>query len=601
MLSEGADCQGAISRLCLLPAGHVKTAAASSTWPSTRNTASPAVAEMRVTASVSCAGSRQAKTAASIHHDAHIRRTMRRSILAHRWASASIHHDAHIRRTRPCVRRPASRPGPISLLCLQFTLVKLIGAVDKNVMRCERIIILCRKWVWLSIWLAAVWIGVPETARGATFGQVVAIGGQAADIALDEGRGVLYIANFTAGRIDVLSLAGLTIGTSMHVAAGPASLALSPDGRYLVVAHFGNAAPPASPANAMTVMDLVAGARQTFSLDSAPLGVAFGADGMALVATTSEFLLLDPSSGRTQLVDTVANVTAKSTLPAPPGTPPVEIVPAGRDCGGRHGGFRGWPLYIRPGRHHPVPVRRFGPAGASDRLHGYPAARPARGERGARRLVLRRRMGRVLPAGRAAGPVRRRRRDAGRWIARHRFRGGNHLRPDSTGIRCVGRHPGAARPLHSGRRQPDRAGCFAAPREHGWASPPEHRGRHPLRRFRQRGAGAAGRLAGAIRAPLAGSRGPGVSRKLLPARRHHPEFQDCRSGRRTNRILPQLGPGRGDGFALYRPYARDRAGDGRSRHLSGPPRHRDGVAHHQLCRSGEPASSGAPSGQQPTA
>jgi len=201
-------------------------------------------------------------------------------------------------------------------------------------MRCERIIILCRKWVWLSIWLAAVWIGVPETARGATFGQVVAIGGQAADIALDEGRGVLYIANFTAGRIDVLSLAGLTIGTSMHVAAGPASLALSPDGRYLVVAHFGNAAPPASPANAMTVMDLVAGARQTFSLDSAPLGVAFGADGMALVATTSEFLLLDPSSGRTQLVDTVANVTAKSTLPAPPGTPPVEIVAAAMAASG---------------------------------------------------------------------------------------------------------------------------------------------------------------------------------------------------------------------------------------------------------------------------
>ena len=124
-------------------------------------------------------------------------------------------------------------------------------------MRCERII------VWLSIGLAGGWIGVPGPARGATFGQVVPIGGQAADIALDEGRGVLYIANFTAGRIDVLPLADRTISTSMHVAAGPSSLALSPDGRYLVVAHFGNVPPPGSPSNAITVMDLSAGTRQT--------------------------------------------------------------------------------------------------------------------------------------------------------------------------------------------------------------------------------------------------------------------------------------------------------------------------------------------------
>src|SRR5260370_15041095 len=111
-------------------------------------------------------------------------------------------------------------------------------------MRCERVII------GLSICLAAGWIGVPAPAMGATFGQVVAIGGQAADLALDEGRGVLYIANFTAGRIDVLSLADLTISTSMHVAAGPAALALSPDRRYLVVAQFGNTPPPRPPAHA---------------------------------------------------------------------------------------------------------------------------------------------------------------------------------------------------------------------------------------------------------------------------------------------------------------------------------------------------------------
>ncbi|HYW48015.1 MAG TPA: hypothetical protein VE959_34445 [Bryobacteraceae bacterium] len=184
-------------------------------------------------------------------------------------------------------------------------------------MRCEKSIVL------LAVWLAS--LAVP--AASATFGLVAPISGQAADLALDEPRGVLYIANFTAARIDVLSLGDNTIRTSMHVAPGPSSLAISQDGHYLVATHFGNVAAPGSPGNALTVIDLSSGARQTFTLDSPPLGAAFGADGMALVATTGEFLLLDPASGQTQLVDTVAGVTA-ATLPAAPGTPPVQIVAA---------------------------------------------------------------------------------------------------------------------------------------------------------------------------------------------------------------------------------------------------------------------------------
>jgi len=195
--------------------------------------------------------------------------------------------------------------------------LKLIGAADKNFMRCEKSIVL------LAVWLAS--LAVP--AASATFGLVAPISGQAADLALDEPRGVLYIANFTAARIDVLSLGDNTIRTSMHVAPGPSSLAISQDGHYLVATHFGNVAAPGSPGNALTVIDLSSGARQTFTLDSPPLGAAFGADGMALVATTGEFLLLDPASGQTQLVDTVAGVTA-ATLPAAPGTPPVQIVAA---------------------------------------------------------------------------------------------------------------------------------------------------------------------------------------------------------------------------------------------------------------------------------
>src|SRR5580698_2330648 len=90
----------------------------------------------------------------------------------------------------------------------------------------------------------------------ATFGTPVAIGGQGADIALDEPRGVLYIADFTANRIDVMTLSDQSIHKSINVNPQPGSLSLSPDGQYLVVVHFGNFAAPAASNNALTVIHL---------------------------------------------------------------------------------------------------------------------------------------------------------------------------------------------------------------------------------------------------------------------------------------------------------------------------------------------------------
>ncbi len=173
-------------------------------------------------------------------------------------------------------------------------------------------------------WKTALAVSLAGAAWGGTFGKVVSIGGEASDLALDSTRGVLYIANFTANRVDVMSLANNTIKTSINVAAQPNSLALSPDGRYLVVTNFGNTAAPGSPANAVSVIDLTTNGQQTFALGSAPLGVAFGIDGLALVATSTDFLLLDPASGTTEELDTLADVVAK-TLPVPPANFPADI------------------------------------------------------------------------------------------------------------------------------------------------------------------------------------------------------------------------------------------------------------------------------------
>ena len=131
---------------------------------------------------------------------------------------------------------------------------------------------------------AAMLLEPASIARASTFGTFVTIGGQAADLALDEARGVLYVANFGGNRIDVMSLASHHIENSIHVAPYPGSISLSPDGRFLVVAHFGNFLSPGTPQNALTVVDLGSGGKQTFSLGDPPLGVAFGMDAKALLA-----------------------------------------------------------------------------------------------------------------------------------------------------------------------------------------------------------------------------------------------------------------------------------------------------------------------------
>lgn len=192
-----------------------------------------------------------------------------------------------------------------------------------------------------SIWSqAVVLLCLTGTLWGATFGKVVAIGGHASDLALDEGRGVLYIANFTANRIDVMSLANNTIQTSINVPPQPSSLALSPDGRYLVITHYGNFAPPLPPNNAVTLIDLSTSAKRTFALANPPLGVAFGLDGLALIVTSADFILFDPVSGGTSVIDTVAGIIAK-TLPVPSGNFPPQITAASLAVSGDGGKMYG--------------------------------------------------------------------------------------------------------------------------------------------------------------------------------------------------------------------------------------------------------------------
>ncbi len=181
------------------------------------------------------------------------------------------------------------------------------------------------KSYWWKILMAA---SFAAAAWGQTFGTVVPIGGEASDLALDKTRGLLYIADFTGNSIDVMSLATNRIVNTINVAAQPSSIAVSMDGHYLVATNFGNAAAGATSSNALTVIDLTTQGIQTFALGSPPIGVAFGSNGLALVATTTNFVLFNPATGATQQVGTLANVVANSLPVEPTSGFPAEITAA---------------------------------------------------------------------------------------------------------------------------------------------------------------------------------------------------------------------------------------------------------------------------------
>jgi uncharacterized protein (TIGR03437 family) len=150
----------------------------------------------------------------------------------------------------------------------------------------------------------------------ATFGTVVPIGGTPSDIALDEPRKVLYIADFGCACIDVMSLADNTIHTSINIAAFATGIALSPSGRYLVAISHG----PTGPA---TVIDLNTQGQTTYMLGATPLGVSFvntlngDQGGMAVIATSTNVITLDPETGQINILISQAEIYNGIPQPAP--------------------------------------------------------------------------------------------------------------------------------------------------------------------------------------------------------------------------------------------------------------------------------------------
>ncbi len=180
--------------------------------------------------------------------------------------------------------------------------------------------------------LAAVLLLAAPAAWSATFGRVIPIGGHVADIALDERRGVIYAANFTANRIEVISTSDYSRRNPIFVSAQPGALALSPDGRYLVVGHYAAWEEPITREPSITVIDLDSGSKRALALGKSPLAMAFGNGSSALIATTGDFRLLNPATGGFTILEPQG--MQGEPLPVPFATFPPEILKASAGVSG---------------------------------------------------------------------------------------------------------------------------------------------------------------------------------------------------------------------------------------------------------------------------
>lgn len=154
-----------------------------------------------------------------------------------------------------------------------------------------------------------------QAGTGATFGEVIELGGTPSDLVLDEARGKIYLVNTAANRVDVFDINDKQVTGSFSTGSQPLAAAISMDGAFLYVTNNGN--------STLTVIDLNLGVTSSnVTLAARPEGVEVGADGRVLISTqgtgagnlNNTLLVFD----RTQ---TTQNQVQPVQFPPPPPTP----------------------------------------------------------------------------------------------------------------------------------------------------------------------------------------------------------------------------------------------------------------------------------------
>ena len=168
-----------------------------------------------------------------------------------------------------------------------------------------------------------------------TFGKIVTVAGHLADIALDQKRRVVYAASFTRNRVEVISMDTQTLLAPIVVGFQPSTLAISPDGRYLMVGHYSPIGNTSS--IGIKIIDLESNAQQTVYLGgTSVLAVNFGKASKALVILKDGIKLVEAKDGTVTPVSlkVPASTSPLAVLPVPWATVPSQTIEASSGVSG---------------------------------------------------------------------------------------------------------------------------------------------------------------------------------------------------------------------------------------------------------------------------
>ena len=158
-----------------------------------------------------------------------------------------------------------------------------------------------------------------QVTTGATFGDVISLGGTPSDLVLDELRRRLYLVNDRANRVDIFDIDANQLVGSIGVGITPLAAAMSMDNAWLYVTNNGN--------SSLSVIDLARRqVTQTVLLPSKPEGVEVGLDGRVLISMVGTGVVSGIPQGTLAVYDplqvqgqqlTAVQVPALPSTPAP--------------------------------------------------------------------------------------------------------------------------------------------------------------------------------------------------------------------------------------------------------------------------------------------
>ena len=166
-----------------------------------------------------------------------------------------------------------------------------------------------------------------------TLGQVIPLPGIINAVAIDEARGLVYAGNFSAGRVEVVSMATHQRVSSFSTTPQPAAMVgmdMSLDNRFLVTLN----APVTSGVSQLSGITAVnlndPSDRRHYGMVDTPLAITFQSNGEAFIITTGGMVLFDPDDGSFRTLvdfDAIDGVEggADISLPVPPPTFPREV------------------------------------------------------------------------------------------------------------------------------------------------------------------------------------------------------------------------------------------------------------------------------------